>query len=118
MGSWDRESVLAASTAWSWLPPGAPHVSTEEYLLVAYPPWFLHPTAARVFGSTRPAAELADEVHARARRLGRHELFWILSDATRPADLEAELLARGAEVVERSDVLAMPLDGGMQSRMS
>ena len=47
--------MLAASNEWSWVPEGAPHVRTDEYLVVAYPDHFLTPTAARVFGSDRDA---------------------------------------------------------------
>ena len=108
---WDAAAVLAASNEWGWVPEGAPHVRTEEYLVVAYPDWFLTPTSARVFGSARDAAELADEICAVALGWGRDRLWWRLSDQTRPAALEPELLARGASVVDRMDVLALPLAG-------
>lgn len=84
MTDWDAQAVLAASNEWSWVPEGAPHVRTDEYLVVAYPAWFLTPTGARVFGSE--------------------------SD---PAGLEVELLRRGATVTERMDVLALPLTDGV-----
>jgi hypothetical protein len=106
---WDSESVLAASTAWVWLPDGAFHVRTEEYLVVAHPAWFITPTSARVFGSGREAAELADEIISAARVLGRDRLWWRLSDVTRPTGLEAEVIGRGASLVDRMDVLALPL---------
>ncbi|MDV3222504.1 GNAT family N-acetyltransferase [Intrasporangium sp.] len=107
---WDADAVLTAANEWSWVPPGAPHVRTDEYLVVAYPEHLLTPTGARVFGSERAPADLVDEVHEVARRLGRHRLWWHVSDASRPAGLEAELRGRGAVVVERRDVLALPLD--------
>jgi len=110
---WDAEAVLAASNAWAWLPEGAPHVRTDEYLVVAHPEYFLTPTAARVFGSDRGAAELADELAGIARGWGRDRLWWRLSDVTRPAALEPELMARGARVAVRMDVLALPLAGGV-----
>ena len=31
---WDAAAVLAASNEWSWVPDGAPHVRTDEYLVV------------------------------------------------------------------------------------
>lgn len=107
--TWDADSVLAASNEWSWVPPGAEHVRTGEYLVVAYPEHFLIPTSARVLGSLRDPAELVDEIHDVARSLGRRRLWWILSDATRPPGLEAEVLARGGHIVERMDVLALPI---------
>jgi hypothetical protein len=110
---WDAESVLAASNAWAWVPDDAPHVQCEEYLVVAYPDYFLTPTSARVFGSDRDAAELVDEICAIARGWGRDRLWWRLSEFTRPAGLEPELLARGAGLVDRMDVLALPLAAGV-----
>lgn len=101
--------MLAASNVWSWVPEGAPHIETDEYLVVAYPHYFIQPTAARVFGSERDAAELVDEVEAVARGWERARLWWRLHDRTRPRRLEDELLARGAVVTERMDVLALPL---------
>ncbi|WP_323102381.1 hypothetical protein [Intrasporangium sp. YIM S08009] len=112
---WDDASVLAASTAWSWVPDFARSVRTEEYLVVAYPETFLTPTSARVLdavGAGRDPRDLVDEVHAVARDLGRDRLWWIVSDTTRPAGLEDELLRRGGAVVERSDVLAFDLSQG------
>lgn len=110
--NWDAESVLAASTAWTWVPDGAPHVRTAEYLVVAYPEHFVTPTAARVLGSDRPAGELVDEVADVVRGWGRERLWWRLSDTTRPASLEAEVVARGARLADRMDVLALPLGPG------
>jgi hypothetical protein len=111
--AWDAADVLAASNEWSWVPEGAPHVRTDEYLVVAYPQYFLTPTSARVFGSDRDAAELADEICAVAQGWGRDRLWWRLSEFTRPPGLEPELMARGASVVDRMDVLALPIDAGL-----
>ncbi|HSU73601.1 MAG TPA: hypothetical protein VLI66_01595 [Terrabacter sp.] len=110
---WDAPAVLAASNEWAWVPDGAPHVQNEEYLVVAYPDWFVTPTSARVFGSERDAVELADEICAVAREWGRDRLWWRLSEFTRPAALEHELESRGATVAERMDVLALPLADGV-----
>ena len=111
--NWDAEAVLAASNEWAWVPDGAPNVRTEEYLVVAYPDYFLTPTSARVFGSGRDAATLADEIADAARGLGRNRLWWRLSEFTRPEGLESELTRRGATVVDRMDVLALPLADGV-----
>jgi hypothetical protein len=111
--AWDAESVLAASTEWAWVPDAAPHVHTAEYLVVAYPTWFLHRTGARVFGSDRDPEAIVEEVHGIVRGWGRDRVWWWVSDVTRPAGLEPLLLARGAAVVERADVLGLPLAAGV-----
>lgn len=113
MTDWNARAVLAASNEWSWVPEDAPHVRTDEYLVVAYPDWFLTPTGARLFGSDHDPASLVDEVHAIAMGWGRRRLWWNVSDTTRPAGLELELLRRGATVTERMDVLALPLADGV-----
>ncbi|GAA2148324.1 hypothetical protein FHX52_2905 [Humibacillus xanthopallidus] len=110
---WDAESVLAASNEWAWVPEYARSVRTDEYLVVAYPPTYLTPTSARLTGSDREPAQIVDEVHGVARDLGRERLWWTLSDTSRPAGLEAELVRRGAQVVERMDVLGLDLTGGV-----
>ena len=70
--------MLAASNEWAWVPDRAPHVRNDEYLVVAYPDYFLTPTSARVFGSERDAVELADEIADVTRGLGRDRLWWRL----------------------------------------
>ncbi|GAA5020175.1 hypothetical protein GCM10023258_08650 [Terrabacter aeriphilus] len=111
--TWDAESVLAASNVWAWVPEGAPHVQNDEYLVVAFPDYFITPTSARVFGSERAPDELVDEITTVARGWGRDRIWWRLSEFTRPRGLEPELLRRGAQVVDRMDVLALPLDGDL-----
>lgn len=111
--NWDAGAVLAASNEWVWVPESAPHVQNDEYLVVAYPDHFLTRTSARVFGSDRAPGDLADEIVAVARGWGRDRLWWRLSEYTRPAGLEPELVARGAQVVDRMDVLALPLGDGV-----
>ncbi|HET8987867.1 MAG TPA: hypothetical protein VFN43_05080 [Humibacillus sp.] len=109
---WDAESVLAASNEWVWVPDYARSVATDEYRVVAYPETYLTPTGARLLGSEREATSVIDEVLAVARDLGRGRLWWTLSDTSRPPSLEAELMRRGAQVVERMDVLALDLTAG------
>jgi hypothetical protein len=110
---WDADCVLAASNEWAWVPDYARSVRTEEYLVVAYPESYLTPTGARLLGSDRDPVAVIDEVHAAARDLGRRRLWWTLSDTSRPPSLEAELVRRGAQVVERMDVLAFDLTDGV-----
>lgn len=107
---WDAEAVLAAANAWVWIPDGALEVRTDDYLVVRFPDYLGGHTATRVFGSERDPAELVDEVTAVSQAWGRDRMEWQVSDATRPIGLEAELLARGATVQLRLDVLALPLD--------
>jgi len=111
--NWDAEAVLAASNRWTWVPEGAPHVETDEYLVVKYPDYYLNPTSARVFGSEREPRDLADEIFEITRAFGRSRLWWRLSEFTRPRGLEAELMRRGAAVEDRMDVLAVPLSDGV-----
>jgi GNAT superfamily N-acetyltransferase len=110
---WDADSVLAASNAWAWVPDHARSVRTDEYLVVAYPDTYLTPTGARLLGSDREPAALIDDVHAVARDLGRDRLWWTVSDTSRPKGVEAELLRRSAQVVERTDVLGLDLTRGV-----
>jgi hypothetical protein len=111
--AWDAEAVLAASNEWAWVPDGAPHVAKDEYLVVAYPEWFISPTAVRVFGSQRDPRELVAEIVAIVRGWGRDRMWWRVSDFTRPTQLESYLLGRRATVAERMDVLALPIADGL-----
>jgi len=90
--AWDAESVLAASSAWVWIPDGAPHVQTEEYLVVRMPDDVAEHTSARIWGSDRDPAVLVDEVETIARTWGRERIWWPVYDFTRRAGLETERL--------------------------
>lgn len=109
--SLDAAAVTAAARAWVYVPPGAPEVVTEEFRVVAFPTTWPDPTAAHDLESTRPAADLVDDVLAVARRLGRTDVLFWTHDGTRPEDLVAHLLERGAVAVEELAVLARPLPG-------
>jgi hypothetical protein len=113
MTTWTTDAVLAASNEWVWVPDDAQRVQTGELLVVGYPDHYEVPTSARVFGSGREPAELMDEVDKIARGFGRDEVWWIVSDTTRPEGLEAALLGRGGTVTERADVLALPIEDGV-----
>ena len=106
---WSAEAVLAASNAWVWVPDGAPHVRTDDYLAVSFPAYLGSYASIRVFDSKRRPADLVDEVAAVARGWGQSQTRWQVNDYTRPAGLEAELMARGATPEVRLDVLALPL---------
>lgn len=113
MTQWDRESVVAAANEWAWIPEGAPHVETDDYLVIQYPEWFVAPTTARVRRPVHDVPALLDAVHGIARGWGRAEVAWVLSDIGPSASVERELIRRGAEVTERSDILAIPLAGDL-----
>lgn len=104
--------MLAASNEWTWIPDGAMHARTDELLVVAYPAWIPFRYGAKVFDSARDPAGLIADVEAVVRAWGGDRVWWTVSDTTRPEGLEPELLRRGAEVVERMDVLAVPLPDG------
>lgn len=106
---WDAEAVLDAANAWVWIPDDAPEVRTDDYLVVNFPDYLGGYTSIRVFGSDRGPRDLVDEVTEVTRAWGRDRMRWQVTDVTRPAGLEAELLARGATVEVRLDVLALPL---------
>lgn len=110
---WDAEAVTAAANEWAWIPAGAPHVRSADYLLIRYPDWFVSPTTARVLRAGREVASVVDEAHAIARGWGRDRIWWVVSDLGPAAAVEQELAARGAEVTERSDILAIPLAAGV-----
>ncbi len=113
MADWDPQSVIAAANEWVWIPEGAPHVRTDDYLVVRYPEWFVSPTTARVRRQPEDVPALLDEVHAITRGWGRDHMWWVVSDIGPSADVETELLRRGAVVTERSDILAIPLGEGL-----
>jgi hypothetical protein len=108
------EHVLAEAASWIWVPPGAPVVDTDEYLLTAFPLSSSDPTVARRVDSARAADALIHDVMAAARGLGRDAVtFFDIGDATRPADLEQRLRERGAELTETLAVLALDLADGV-----
>src|SRR3954465_12965265 len=107
--TWTAERVLAASDEWVGIPGGAPSPRTDEFLVVQPPPYLRLVTMAWVFGSSRPAERLADDLEAPPPRLGSEKLGWRLSDGTVPHALEAVVTARGGRVTDRMDVLAVPI---------
>jgi hypothetical protein len=110
---WGAASVLAAANDWVWLPRDARSRRTDEFLAVVPPDYMGLPVLVRVFGSTRSAGALVDEVVGVAAAWGQQQLSWRVSDATQPADLEAELRRRGGVVEAVLDVLALPIAGDL-----
>lgn len=113
MAEWDPESVMAAADEWAWIPEGAPHVRTPDYLVIRYPDWFVFPTTARVLRPPDGASAVIDEAHAIVRGWHRDCVWWVVSDNGPSPAVEEELRRRGAEVTERTDILAIPLGGGV-----
>lgn len=104
----DPAAVAEASAAWNWVPGDARVVETEEYLLVRFPDWFHSPLELLRLTPQRETAVVLDEVLEHSAGLDADRLsVWVKLDA--PADLDAVLDERGAEVEETLDVLAAPL---------
>ena len=111
--SWTAADVVAASDEWVWIPEGSREVRTDAYLLVVAEEFIPSPTSVFVTGSRGKAADLVDEIVDVARNLGRTRTWWHLSDATRPPELGAELVRRGAALEARMDVLGLTLGSGV-----
>jgi hypothetical protein len=112
--------VLDSMIAMEWRPEGAIEVVADDYRLIRYPDWALDPTfpAAQVLRSwadrtSRPAAEVIDEVIARVRRWGLPGVAWWVSSTTLPPDTEATLCARGGKQIDAVRILARDLGGGL-----
>jgi hypothetical protein len=113
MSSWTAQRVLDAAAAMEFVPEGAVEVRTADYRLVRHPDWVLGPTvgAAQVTWSrtARAPDEVIDEIAARVRGWGLPGVAWWVSPASRPADTESALRARGAGLVDAMQVLAREL---------
>ena len=117
MSSWTPQRVLDAAISLEWRPDGALDVQTADYRLIRYPDWALDPTfaAAQVLRSRagRPLGQVIDEVLARVRGWGLPGVAWWVSDATRPADTEQTLRARGGKQIDAVRILARELGAGL-----
>ena len=117
LNAWTRGRVLDAVAGMEWHPDGAIEVLADDYRLIRYPDWALDPTfpAAQVTRSqsSRPLAEVIEEVTGRVRRWGLPGVAWWVSATTRPQDTEAVLRARGGVQIDTVSILARELDGGL-----
>src|SRR6516165_8074191 len=113
VSSWTPQRVLDAAAAMEWVPGGAIELRTDDYRLIRYPDVVLDPAlrAAQVTWSrtTRPLAEIIEEIAAYARVWGVPGVAWWVSAATRPADTEEALCARDAELIDAAQILAREL---------
>ena len=107
---------VRAAAAWVFLPPSAPRVETDEYLLVRYPDWFEHPVQLVRFEPGRPADVVLGEVRDLARRYvdparpaTAQVACWVRLDA--PPAVESAYRAAGGVLDETLDVLALDLAG-------
>jgi len=113
MSSWTAQRVLDAAAATEFVPEGTIEVRTGDYRLVRPPDWALGPGvgAAQVTWSrtTRPPAEVVDEVAAHVRGWGLPGVAWWVSAVSQPAGTEEALRARGAGLIDAMQVLAREL---------
>jgi GNAT superfamily N-acetyltransferase len=105
------ESVAAASNAWVWLPENSTVVEDAQYRIARLPDYFEHQLTVPEFRPSGPLSAAVDAVLDRARAFGLPTLRWeVRLDS--PAELPAELTARGAAAALALDVLACDLRGG------
>jgi GNAT superfamily N-acetyltransferase len=102
------ESVAAASNAWVWIPDNATVVEDAQYKLARLPDYFDHQLSVLSFRPSGPLGAAVDAVLDRARCFGVPKLRWEVRLGS-PAELPAELAARGAALQLSVDVLARDL---------
>lgn len=108
MTIWTIDAVRRAAADWVWMPDGTRTAGTD-LRLIDYPDWVAAGMQAMRIRSDRPAAEIIDEAADQARTWQRNRINWWVNDATRPADLEATLIDRGAALDETVAILAADL---------
>lgn len=90
--------------------PEGTRTAGNDVRLLDYPDWTAAGMQATAVDSDRTPPEIVDDVVDQARRWGRDTINWWVNDATRPAELEAELISRGAVHEETLTILAIDLD--------
>lgn len=108
MGELEIATVTAADDAWVGAPTGSQIVETAEFRIARLPERFPDPLQVQWVRSARPAATVLTEIVEQAAGFGLPETAVCVKPSA-PADLAEALLARGAELVDTADVLAMPL---------
>jgi GNAT superfamily N-acetyltransferase len=103
--------VAAASRDWVWVPPDAEDVRTSDYRLTHYP----DRSSVQWSRTSRPLAEVLDEVAAQARERGRPVLRWWVHEDTEPGDTEQRLIEARFTHAETVDVLALDLRDGARA---
>jgi GNAT superfamily N-acetyltransferase len=117
LSSWTPQRVLDAAAGMEWAPEGAIEMRTDDYRLIRYPDVALDPTfrAAQVTWSrtARPLDDVIDEVIRHVRGWRVPGVAWWVSAASQPASTDEALSARGAELIDAVQVLALELGGGL-----
>ena len=102
----DPEAVRAAAARWIWVPVDATEVVTDDYRLTHYSDY----SSVQWSATERPVADVLGETLDHARAAGRPTLRWWVDGRTSPRGTEATLSAFGMEMVERLEVLALPVE--------
>lgn len=105
----DRDAVVAAAARWIWVPVDATETITDEYRLSHYADY----SSVQCSTTTRPLRQVLDEVLAHTRAAGRPLLRWWVDERTTPADTERRLEELGLRMVERLEVLALPVSADL-----
>lgn len=106
MAALDPDRVRAAAARWVWVPVDATEVTTDEYRLSHYTDF----SSVQWSATGRPVASVLGEVLDHVRAAGRPTLRWWVDARTEPTDTEEQLAAAGLRLVERLEVLAIPVD--------
>jgi hypothetical protein len=101
----DVEEVLRAAHDWVWVPADAVNWTTDEYRLTLYP----ERASVQWSRTSRPVAELVDDVRRVATEAGSPELHWWVTARTSPDRTPADLLAAGFSPIGTVEVLAHDL---------
>ncbi len=117
---WTKSRILKASAEieFQHASAGSMVLQTEDYYLVRLPDRLLSPTSGLAQGwitSVRPFGEYAPEAEDTVRRWGLPEIWWWI-DSTTPPAVEESLLARGGEVCDAYQLLALELDDSWLDR--
>lgn len=110
----DLATVAAANDAWVLTPEGSEVVETAEYRLVRFPDRFADPLQVQWIRSTRPAEAVLTDVVARAAQFGL-PAAGVYVRLSAPAGLDEALLARGGQLVDTADVLAVALPAAVEA---
>ncbi|CAM3238679.1 GNAT family N-acetyltransferase [Stackebrandtia soli] len=108
MSDLDLATVAVADDAWVGTPEGSEVVETTEYRLACYPERFADRLQVQWLRSSRPAEAVLGELVERAVGFGLPEAVVRVKLST-PDGFDEALLARGAELIDTADVLAMAL---------
>ncbi|MBB5834816.1 GNAT family N-acetyltransferase [Kribbella italica] len=115
MGELELATVAAANDAWGGTAPlDAEVVETAEYRMVRMPERFGRHVMVQWVRSARQADAVLADLAARAAEFGRPDA-WVTVRLSAPAGLDEALLARGAELGDTYDVLAMPLPAELKA---